>query len=79
MLLQPSPPSRRISLLGAGNPISASRPASPLNSPPIRISPPLTRFLECDERDLRLSEVGELIREYRRVVEGMRALGGFEE
>jgi len=35
--------------------------------------------MECDEGDLRLSEVGELLREYRRVVEGMRAIGGFEE
>lgn len=79
MLLQPSPPSRRISLLGANNPINASQPDSPLISPPIRIAPPLIRFLECDEADLRLSEVGELLREYRRVVEGMRAIGGFEE
>lgn len=59
--------------------MNASRPASPLGGPPIRIAPPPARFLECDERDLRLSEVGELLREYRRVVEGMRAIGGFEE
>jgi hypothetical protein len=55
---------------------SSSRPSSPV---PVRIAPPVQRFLECDEDDLRLSEVRDLLKEYRRVVEGMRALGGFHE
>jgi hypothetical protein len=35
--------------------------------------------MECAEEDLRVSEVGELLREYRRLVESVRAIGGFEE
>ena len=54
----------------------SSRPPSPA---PVRIAPPVQRFLECCEDDLRLSEVKDLLREYRRVVEGMRDLGGFQE
>ena len=60
---------------GSETPLS-SRPPSPI---PMRIAPPVQRFLECSEDDLRLSEVRDLLKEYRRVVEGMRALGGFEE
>jgi len=60
---------------GDGTPLS-SRVPSPV---PVRIAPPVQRFLECSEEDLRVSEVRELLREYRRVVEGMRALGGFQE
>lgn len=35
--------------------------------------------MECNADDLRVSEVRDLLSEYRRVVEGMRALGGFQE
>jgi hypothetical protein len=35
--------------------------------------------LEAAADDLRLSEVRELLREYKRVVEGLRAMGGFDE
>ena len=56
-------------------PIS-SRVPSPV---PGRIAPPVQRFLECNEEDLRVSEIRDLLREYRRVVEGMRAMGGFQE
>jgi hypothetical protein len=45
----------------------------------VRIAPPSQHFLEVAADDLRLSEVKELLREYRRVVEGLRAMGGFEE
>jgi hypothetical protein len=64
-------------LLRNGNetPLS-SRVPSPA---PVRIAPPVQRFLECGEDDLRLSEVKDLLREYRRVVDGMRAFGGFQE
>ena len=55
---------------------SSSRVPSPV---PVRIAPPVQRFLECSEDDLRVSEIRDLLREYRRVVEGMRALGGFQE
>ncbi|KAI0313200.1 hypothetical protein OF83DRAFT_1065909 [Amylostereum chailletii] len=74
------PPSRRTSLLLPGvnrfdSPVS-SRAASPVS---MRVAPPNKRFLECAEDDLRLSEVRELLREYKRVVEAMRAMGGFDE
>lgn len=52
------------------------RAASPVA---IRISPPNSRFLECSADDIRVSEVGELLREYRRLVEAVRAMGGFHE
>jgi len=55
----------------------SSRPTSPVVLP--RIAPPNQRFLEATADDLRLIEVRELLREYRRVVEGLRAVGGFEE
>jgi hypothetical protein len=35
--------------------------------------------MECAEDDLRVSEVGELLREYRRLVEGVQAMGAFDE
>ncbi|ETW79165.1 hypothetical protein HETIRDRAFT_420333 [Heterobasidion irregulare TC 32-1] len=78
-----SPPaSRRSSLLPApptsnrfDTPIS-SRPHSPIG---IRLAPPNRRFLECSEDDLKVSEVRELLREYKRLAEGVRAMGGFEE
>jgi hypothetical protein len=44
----------------------------------MRIAGPNARFMECAEDDIRVGEVGALLREYRRVVEGMRAIGGFE-
>ncbi|KAI0306035.1 hypothetical protein B0F90DRAFT_1814842 [Multifurca ochricompacta] len=54
----------------------SSRAASPV---PVRIAPPNQRFLDMVADDFRLSEVRELLREYKRVVEGLRAMGGFEE
>ncbi|KAI0339369.1 hypothetical protein BDW22DRAFT_1336368 [Trametopsis cervina] len=78
-----SPPaSRRSSLLippqamtRYDSPMS-SRAASPVG---IRISPPNARFLECSEDDIKVSEVAELLREYKRMVEAVRAMGGFHE
>ncbi|PPQ92317.1 hypothetical protein CVT25_008523 [Psilocybe cyanescens] len=78
----PPPESRRSSSLhpqpSTARPISpvSSRAASPI---PLRLPPPKQRFLDCTPDDLRLSEVGELLREYRRLVEGIRTVGGFEE
>ena len=60
---------------GNETPLS-SRAPSPV---PVRIAPPVQRFLECSQDDLRISEIKDLLEEYRRVVEGMRALGGFQE
>jgi len=60
---------------GNETPLS-SRAASPVL---MQIAPPVQRFLECGEDDLRVSEVRDLLLEYRRVVEGMRVLGGFQE
>jgi len=77
-----SPPaSRRSSLLPpvAGNRFdspSSSRPQSPTL---VRIAPPNRRFVECHEDDLKVSEISELLREYKRIVEGVRAMGGFDE
>ena len=86
IIVAQSPPSRPTSLLPparvptpglnrADTPLS-SRPTSPVLT---RIAPPNQRFLEAVADDLRLSEVRELLREYKRVVEGMRAMGGFDE
>ncbi|KAI0072635.1 hypothetical protein K474DRAFT_1604721 [Panus rudis PR-1116 ss-1] len=55
---------------------SSSRVASPVA---IRISPPNPRFLECTVDDIKVSEVGELLREYKRLVEAVRAMGGFHD
>ncbi|KAH9992727.1 hypothetical protein BJV74DRAFT_950918 [Russula compacta] len=86
LVLGPSSPSRPPTLLPppraptpAANHIEtplSSRPTSPV---PPRIAPPNQRFLEAAADDLRLSEVKELLREYKRVVEGLRAIGGFDE
>ncbi|THH32050.1 hypothetical protein EUX98_g2138 [Antrodiella citrinella] len=81
------PPSRRSSLLlpslvaasssnrYADTPLS-SRAPSPIA---IRISPPNQRFLECTADDIKVSEVGELLKEYKRLVEAVRAMGGFHD
>ena len=83
LCMQGSPPtSRRSSLLQP--PISQlphttpppSRPASPSS---LRLAPPIQRFVTCTADELRLSEVGELLRDYRRLVEGIRAMSGFDE
>lgn len=82
--VQVSPPaSRRSSLLvpphvppkHIESPTS-SRAQSPIS---IRISPPNARFMACTEDDIKVSEVGELLREYKRLVEAVRAMGGFHE
>ena len=44
-----------------------------------RLPPPNRRFVECTEQDIRVSEVGELLREYQRLVEAVRCAGGFQE
>ncbi|TBU41003.1 hypothetical protein BD309DRAFT_1043717 [Dichomitus squalens] len=78
-----SPPdSRRSSLLLPPSTIkhiespASSRAQSPIS---IRISPPNNRFLTCTEDDIKVSEVGELLREYKRLVEAVRAMGGFRD
>lgn len=48
-------------------------------SSPSKIPPPNRRFLDCTADDLKLSEVGELLREYQRLVEAIQNQGGFEE
>ena len=35
--------------------------------------------MECTEQDIRVSEVDELLREYRRLVDAVRSVGGFQE
>ncbi|KAF8584031.1 hypothetical protein K439DRAFT_1653309 [Ramaria rubella] len=48
-------------------------------APKIRIPPPNRRFLECAEQDIRVGEVGMLLREYRRMVQALRQVGAFED
>ncbi|KAI0063996.1 hypothetical protein BV25DRAFT_1823488 [Artomyces pyxidatus] len=77
------PPSRRSSLLPPPR-LQANRFDTPISSGTqspvaIRIAPPNKRFLECTEDDIKVSEVKDLLREYRRIVDGLRAMGGFEE
>ncbi|TRM66871.1 hypothetical protein BD626DRAFT_484068 [Schizophyllum amplum] len=43
----------------------------------LRLAPPRARFMTCTPDDLRLVEVAELLRDYRRIVEGVRNVGGF--
>ncbi|KAF8624192.1 hypothetical protein AX17_007181, partial [Amanita inopinata Kibby_2008] len=81
-----SPPtSRRSSLLPPPATTAvdgpSSRPATPQGNVRLllTLAPPVQRFLECAPDDLRISEVGELLREYRRLVEAVRAVGGFDE
>jgi hypothetical protein len=51
----------------------------PSCAPLAQLPPPNRRFLECTEQDIKVSEVGELLHEYRRLVEAVRSIGGFEE
>ncbi|KAK2463855.1 hypothetical protein APHAL10511_004160 [Amanita phalloides] len=41
------------------------------------ITPPVQRFLDCAPDELRIGEVVELLGEYRRLVDAVRAMGGF--
>ena len=81
-----SSPSRQTSLLPPARapPASLNHTDTPLSSRPTspvftRIAPPNQRFLEAAADDLRLSEVKELLHEYKRVVEGVRVMGAFDE
>ena len=58
-----------------GSPAS-SRPATPQQGG-LRIPPPVQRFLECSHDELRIGEVADLLKEYRRLVEAVRVVGGF--
>ncbi|CAE6426175.1 unnamed protein product [Rhizoctonia solani] len=80
-LRKPSPPpARRTSLLVPGAPSTTDpqvpSPASSI-APRFQIPPPNSRFLECSVDDLKLSEVAELLAEYKRIAAGMQAMGGF--
>ncbi|KAG7445337.1 uncharacterized protein BT62DRAFT_1077021 [Guyanagaster necrorhizus] len=44
----------------------------------LSLAPPNKRFLDCEVDDLKMSEVAELLKEYRRIVEDVRAIGGFK-
>jgi hypothetical protein len=84
-LRKPSPPpARRTSLLTAAPFVTTSTSSdvqalSPAVSSAthLQIAPPNPRFLECGVGDLKLSEVAELLADYRRIAAGMQALGGF--
>ncbi|KAJ7846036.1 hypothetical protein B0H14DRAFT_3138909 [Mycena olivaceomarginata] len=77
----PGPPPRRESLLATTSrfdtPVS-SRPGSPaVLGGGLRLQPPNPRFLDCAADDLRLAEVAELLKEYRRLVEGRQGCRRF--
>ncbi|THU89006.1 hypothetical protein K435DRAFT_969268 [Dendrothele bispora CBS 962.96] len=89
----PSPPQSRRSSLLVGNPSSqafnrfdtpvSSRPQSPSPSIPslstLRLPPPNKRFLEASSvNDLRMGEMEELLKEYKRLAEAIRGAGGFD-
>ncbi|KAG8728290.1 hypothetical protein FRC12_021865 [Ceratobasidium sp. 428] len=81
-LRKPSPPpAKRTSLLVVNPfapPAQSGLEAQPSSAAPrLQIPPPNSRFLECAVEDLRLSEVADLLADYRRVVAGMQALNGF--
>lgn len=71
------PPSRGASILPATHRFDSPVAESPAQGR-LSLAPPNKRFLDCEVDDLKMSEVAELLREYRRVVEGVRAIGGFE-
>lgn len=79
-----SPASRRSSLLIAPPPTSLPHPESPQLSRPhtpvsLKIPPPNPRFATIAEDDLKISEIPELVRDYKRLVEAIRSIGGFDE
>lgn len=55
---------------------SAPAPGSALG---VRLPLPNRRFIECAEDDLKVSEVRELLMEYRQLVDAVRSIDGFEE
>ncbi|KAF9266281.1 hypothetical protein L218DRAFT_956646 [Marasmius fiardii PR-910] len=83
-----SPPSTSL-LLGTQSPVSnrfdmpSSQSQSPAVNPitlSLRLAPPKKRFLECTSADdLRLKDIAELLTEYKRLVDGVRSIGGFAE
>ncbi|KAL0065060.1 hypothetical protein AAF712_007896 [Marasmius tenuissimus] len=76
LLLGTSTPTNRFDV-----PVASSRPQSPVPQPvSLRLAPPSQRLLECTSADeLRLKDVAELLREYKRLVDGVRSVGGFVE
>lgn len=70
------PGSRRTSLL----PPHRQNGTPSVGSPPIeRIPPPNPRFIHSSAEDLRINEIPALLVEYRRVVDALRAMGGFQD
>lgn len=67
------PGSRRTSLL----PPPRQDGGSPLHVE--RIAPPIQHFLQTSADELRISEVSALLADYKRVVEALRGMGGFQE
>lgn len=48
--------------------------------PRIQVAPPVKRFLEVHSAtDLRISEVAVLLRDYQRLANALKELGGFRE
>ncbi|KAG8897868.1 hypothetical protein FRB99_007867 [Tulasnella sp. 403] len=78
-LRKPSPPpSRRASLILTSprlQPLVLDDGPSPLP----RIPPPNTRLLECNADDLKVGEIPLLLKEYRRMVDALRARGAFQD
>lgn len=82
--VQASPPSSRpTSRPSSWLPPPSIQPDTPAlispGPPKVRMPPPNRRFLECAEQDIRVGEVGELLREYRRMVQALRLAGAFDD
>ncbi|KAJ7594616.1 hypothetical protein C8J56DRAFT_927206 [Mycena floridula] len=64
--------------LGTSRPVSPNPvPEEKAIAPSLSLSPPNSRFLECAAGDLRISEVEQLLLDYRRLVEGIQQINGF--
>ncbi|ORX41021.1 hypothetical protein BD324DRAFT_654638 [Kockovaella imperatae] len=68
---------RKASLLSRAEPLGASPAGSITSLPalPENADPPLERFMTCEAGDLKLSEIGSLLRDYRRLGDIVNALG----
>ncbi|TFK20246.1 hypothetical protein FA15DRAFT_137771 [Coprinopsis marcescibilis] len=76
LLLQPPHQTNR----GTSESPASSRSPSPIQHQSLAgLAPPIERFVNSSPGDLRLSEVADLLRDYKRLVEAIRAVDGFDE
>ncbi|KIY71262.1 hypothetical protein CYLTODRAFT_441359 [Cylindrobasidium torrendii FP15055 ss-10] len=68
----------RLSGITSSNKLSPTQQRSTIFGSP-SIAPPNKRFMECAPEDLRIAEIAELLKDYRRIVEGVKGIGAFKE